>query len=279
MKENKKIINQAYGLQHEEIHFFRENGFVKLKNVFPAEVLNYYGQIITEKVIELNTMHLPMDERDTYQKAFLQVMNIWRESDTVKEFVIGKRLARIAAELIGTEGVRLYHDQALYKEPSGGITPWHADQYYWPLQTEKTITVWIPLQKTPLEMGPVAFAAKSHQFSLGRDLPISNESEITLQKALKEKNFDHIIEPFELGDVSFHYGWTFHNAAENNTHKPRRVMTIIYMDDKMRLKEPANDNQKNDWESWCPGVEIGELIATEINPVIYSNTNAYHVSD
>ena len=51
------------------------------------------------------------------------------------------------------------------------------------------------------------------------------------------------------------------------------------MDDKMRLKEPANDNQENDWESWCPGVEIGELIATEINPVIYSKTNAYHVSD
>jgi hypothetical protein len=25
------------------------------------------------------------------------------------------------------EGVRLYHDQALFKEAEGGITPWHAD--------------------------------------------------------------------------------------------------------------------------------------------------------
>ena len=41
------------------------------------------------------------------------------------------------------------------------------------------------------------------------------------------------------------------------------------MDDQMRLKEPVNDNQKNDWESWCPGAIIGEVINTEINPILY----------
>ena len=39
----------------------------------------------------------------------------------------------IATELMQTDGARLYHDQALFKEAGGGITPWHADQYYWPL--------------------------------------------------------------------------------------------------------------------------------------------------
>ena len=61
------------------------------------------------------------------------------------------------------EGVRLYHDQALFKEAEGGITPWHADQYYWPLSTSKTITDLIPLQATPLEMGPLEFSAGSQQ--------------------------------------------------------------------------------------------------------------------
>lgn len=200
------MLNQAYGLQNEEIHYFRKNGFVKLKNVFSTEVLNYYGKIITQKVLKLNTMHLPLDKRNTYQKAFLQVMNIWRENGIVKRFVMGKRRARIASELLGTKGVRLYHDQALYKEPFGGITPWNADQYYWPLQTDKTITAWIPLQKTPLEMGSVAFAAKSHKISLGRNLPIIDKSENKLQKVLKKQKFNHVIEPFEVGDVSFHYG-------------------------------------------------------------------------
>lgn len=62
-------------------------------------------------------------------------------------------------ELLGVSRVRLYHDQAFYKEPEGGITPWHADQFYWPLSDDRAITAWVPLQKTPLAMGPIAFAA------------------------------------------------------------------------------------------------------------------------
>ena len=45
-------------------------------------------------------------------------------------------------------------------------------------------------------------------------------------------------------------------------------MTIIYMDADMRLKEPENENQKDDWEKWCPGAEVGEIINTEINPIL-----------
>ena len=47
------------------------------------------------------------------------------------------------------EGVRLYADQALYKKPHGGYTPWHCDAVYWPLATDKAITAWIPLQVCP----------------------------------------------------------------------------------------------------------------------------------
>lgn len=42
--------------------------------------------------------------------------------------------------------MRLYADQALYKEPHGGYTPWHCDAFYWPLASDKAITAWIPLQ-------------------------------------------------------------------------------------------------------------------------------------
>lgn len=40
----------------------------------------------------------------------------------------------------------MYADQALYKEPHGGYTPWHCDAFYWPLATDKALTAWIPLQ-------------------------------------------------------------------------------------------------------------------------------------
>ena len=263
-------INTRYKISDKEKKFFRKNGFIKLKNILTTELLKIYGEEISKKVSEHNTMKIPMSKRNTYQKAFLQVMNLWRESKIVKEFVFGKRLAAIAADLLSVNGVRLYHDQALFKEVSGGYTPWHADQYYWPLEAEKTCTAWIPLQDTPLEMGPLSFAAESQNFEYGRDFKISDEGEEQIQSALNEEQYVSIEEPFELGEVSFHYGWTFHRAGPNYSGISRKAMTIIYMDSEMRLKRPENENQQADWDAWCPGARVGNIIESDLNPVLYS---------
>lgn len=222
-------LDSHYTLTDEQITFFRTHGYIKLKNVLSPETLAYYSEEISRKVIELNTMHLPMEKRNTYQKAFLQIMNLWTQSAIVREFVMSKRLGRIAAELMGVRGVRLYHDQALYKEPSGGITPWHADQFYWPLSNENTCTAWIPLQATPMNMGPLGFAEKSHNMEFGRDLEISDTSEQQLQDTLKREGYALDDTPFDLGEISYHYGWTYHRAGPNTSDKARKVMTIIYL--------------------------------------------------
>jgi ectoine hydroxylase-related dioxygenase (phytanoyl-CoA dioxygenase family) len=210
-----------------------------------------------------------LEERDTYGKAFLQLFNLWLEDERIKALVFSTRLGKIAADLMQVEGVRLYHDQALFKEGGGGITPWHADQYYWPLQTDKTVTAWIPLQETPLDMGPLEFSAASHQIIEGRELAIGDESEVLIQQRLRVTDFKHVIEAFDLGEVSFHSGWVFHRAGANTTNETRKVMTIIYMDRDMRLKNPENKNQAHDWNTWCPGAKIGQIIDSPINPVLY----------
>jgi len=264
-------LKEPFALSSEQIDFFKHNGFIKLKNVFSQEVITYLNETISNEVKRLNTQHLPLQERDTYGKAFLQIMNIWTKSEPVKEIVFGERLAKLATDLLGVSGVRLYHDQALYKEPHGGITPWHADQYYWPLANDSTVTVWIPLQETPLEMGPLEFSSQSYKLTVGRDKEIGDESQQVLKETLASKGFEHVIQPFEVGEVSFHRGWLFHRAGANNTDKMRSVMTIIYMDKDMVLKQPENKNQIVDWETWCPGAEIGKQIDTPINPVLYQN--------
>ncbi len=261
-------LNEAYSLTPAQIEQYRVNGYIKLKHVLSAETLAYYGREISRKVRELNTEHLPLEERDLYHRAFLQIENLWPKSDVVREFVTSQRLGRIAAQLMGTTGVRIYHDQALYKEAGGGITPWHADQYYWPVDTDKTITAWIPLQATPLEMGPLAFCPKSHNVTYGRDLEIGEESEERIGEALKNQGMDE--GGFELGEVSFHAGWTFHRAAPNTTAKPREVMTIIYMDEDMRLTEPVNKYQEVDRATYCPGIAVGEMIHSPMNPLVWS---------
>jgi ectoine hydroxylase-related dioxygenase (phytanoyl-CoA dioxygenase family) len=260
---------KPYKLSQENIDFYQKNRFIKLKQVFDAETLSFYGDKIAAKVAELNTNTEVLDSRDTYGKAFLQIFNLWRTDPDIKDFVFGERLAQIATDLMQTKGVRMYHDQALFKEAHGGITPWHADQYYWPLTTDKTITAWIPLQEVKLEMGPLEFSSGSHVIEEGRELAIGDESEAILTKKLRVTDFKHVIEPFELGEVSFHSGWIFHRAGANNTDQLRKVMTVIYMDRDMILSEPANENQMADWETWCPGAKIGEVIDSPLNPILF----------
>lgn len=266
-------LNEPFSVTAAQIAFYQKNKFIKIKQVLDEQTIEHFNRVVSEKVAELNTVEVPLTERDTYGKAFLQLMNLWREDDEIKKLVFSQRIARIASSLMEVEGVRLYHDQALYKEAGGGITPWHADQYYWPLNSDKTITAWIPLQRTPLEMGPLEFSAGSHVIQEGRELAIGDESEKKMTEKLRVTDFPHIIEPFDVGEVSFHSGWVFHRAGANTTNEMRRVMTIIYMDKNMVLKKPENDNQVNDWNTWCPGAKIGEVIDTPINPVLYQHKN------
>ena len=264
-----KELEAPYEVTKENIEAYQKNRFIKLKQVLSPEAVAFFNTVIDEQVHKMNTVNTDLSQRDTYGKAFLQLFNLWRENEDVKGLVFSKRLGKIAADLMQVEGVRMYHDQALFKEGGGGITPWHADQYYWPLETEKTVTAWIPLQATPLEMGPLEFSSGSHQIVEGRELAIGDESETLIQQRLKVTDFQHIIEPFDLGEVSFHSGWVFHRAGANSTNDVRRVMTIIYTDRDMKLKAPENKNQQNDWDTWCPGAQIGEIINTPMNPVLY----------
>lgn len=261
-------LDAPYSLATEQITHYRDHGYVKLKNVFSAEVLAHYGPEITRLVKELNQQNLPLEQRDTYQRAFLQVPNLWTHSGVAREFIFGKRLARIAAELMGVSGVRMYHDQALYKEPGGGVTPWHADQFYWPVASDHMVTAWVPLLALPHEMGPLAFSPDTHRMNFGRDLAISDESERKLGDVLRDNPLDD--SPFDLGEVSFHSGWLFHRAGANVSNKPREVMTIIYMDEDMRLLESRTRQHRDDHQTWCLGARVGEIIDTRLNPVLWS---------
>ncbi len=266
-----EFLETPYLLAQEHIDFYQKNRFIKLKSVLNPETVAFFNAVISQQVNEMNQEQTALEDRTTYGKAFLQLFNLWVENAVVKELIFSKRIAKIAADLMEVNGVRLYHDQALFKEGGGGITPWHADQYYWPLQTDKTVTAWIPLQATPLEMGPLEFSAGSQVIVEGRELEIGDESETVIQNKLRVTDFKHVIEPFDVGEISFHSGWVFHRAGANVTEEMRKVMTIIYMDKDMLLKNPENKNQIHDWNTWCPGAAIGEIINSPINPILYTN--------
>lgn len=269
--EIKDQLSAPFTLSKAQIRKFREEGFIKLKDVLSSDVLAHYQQEITELTFEHNPAKgVALEDKDLYGKAFIQVGNLWEKSVKAAEFIFSKRLAGIATQLLGTTGVRMYHDQALYKEPAGGFTPWHVDQYYWPMETGKSVTAWIPLQAVPIEMGPLSFGKGSHIRHIARDIEIGAESEKIILHALKEHKIIEVFEAFDLGEVSFHYGWTLHRAGPNITETPRKIQTVIYMDENMRLAEPRNENHRNDWEAFSPSTKVGEVMADPKNPVMYS---------
>jgi ectoine hydroxylase-related dioxygenase (phytanoyl-CoA dioxygenase family) len=275
MKKNSAPeLDTPYALEDDAIRRFREDGFIRLSGVLSPETLAKYAPEINRLVDESNRLkNIPFEQRSLYDQAFIQVHNLWTRSDPARELAFSKRLAGIAGRLMGTRGIRMWHDQALYKESGGGFTPWHVDQQYWPMASSMSITAWIPLQPVPIEMGPLCFGRGSHRKHIGRDLEISAESEQQIREAVKREKIVEVQEPFALGDVSYHLGWTLHRAGPNSTDTPRRVFTIIYMDSEMRLAKPKNKNQQVDWEVWTPSTQIGEIMDDPLNPVLWESDN------
>jgi ectoine hydroxylase-related dioxygenase (phytanoyl-CoA dioxygenase family) len=258
-----KVINR------ENVNEFLKKGHTLIHEVLSAEEISVYRPVIVHAAQRYNTEKRKMAERDTYGKAFLQIMNLWRCDEQVKRFVLSKRLAKIAAVLMGVENVRIYHDQALFKEPGGGPTPWHQDQYYWPIDTNNTITMWMPLIDIDVDMGMLTFASGSFTKGAIFDFEISDESESAFDDYVKQGQFQiSRAKTMNAGDATFHRGFTIHNAPGNNSTKMREVMTIIYVADGARVSPPKHQWQRNDHGKWLMGKPVGELIDSELNPKV-----------
>ena len=92
---------------------------------------------------------------------------------------------------------------------------------------------------------------------------ISDASEKKIDEHLKLSDLPVDSSPFDLGEVSFHYGYTFHRAGPNTTDQTRKIMTIIYMDKDMRLAEPKNQNQE------IPSIAINTLFSSRANLTMF----------
>ena len=262
-------LNDFKVIKPENIDEFSKKGHTLISNVLSAEEINAYRPVIVNAAEKYNTEKRKMEDRDTYGKAFLQIMNLWRCDEGVRQFVLSKRLAKIAADLMGVENVRIYHDQALFKEPGGGPTPWHQDQYYWPIDTNNTITMWMPLTDIDVGMGMLTFASGSFTNGAIFDFEISDESESAFEDYVKKEQFPITrAQIMKAGDATFHRGFTIHNAPGNNSDKMREVMTIIYIADGARVSPPKHQWQKNDHQKWLMGKPVGELIDSELNPKV-----------
>ncbi|MCO5239933.1 MAG: phytanoyl-CoA dioxygenase family protein [Chitinophagaceae bacterium] len=262
-------LDGAKTLDAGTVQSFRQNGHVLIPGVLSREEVTTYRDVINNAAYKYNTETRAMEDRDTYGKAFLQIMNLWEVDKAVEKYTLSKRFAKIAADLLGVERVRIYHDQALYKEAGGGFTPWHQDQYYWPIDTSNTVTMWMPLIDITEEMGMLTFASGTHKKGFVDSVAISDESERLLDAYVKQNGYT-VTRPqtMNAGDATWHYGWTLHCAPGNASDTTREVMTIIYFADGAKVITPKNENQEADRQRWLCGAEPGSPAASALNPLI-----------
>jgi len=262
-------LDNAFDLPAGIVDGFAADGHALVRGLASPEEAAVYHPIIEPAAIDGAWNKHDIKEPGSYDRVFLQSFNLWRVDPRIATFVCSKRFAGVAAALLGVDRVRLYHDQALCKGPNGGRTPWHQDQYYWPLDTDRTITMWMPLIDTPSEVGSMTFASGSHELGDLRGKPIGKESDVELARLVDDRGLrTHTYGAMTAGDATFHAGWTIHSAGRNPSDRLRTVMTVIYFADGARVLPEVTKAQEVDRKAWLGGRPLGALADHRLNPVL-----------
>ena len=267
--ETADLDNVSQLITESTVRDFQRDGHICVRGLTTLEEIESYRPFLQDTAEKGVYEKRPLNERDTYGKAFLQIHNLWQRNEICKKFVYAKRFAHAAATLLDVESVHLYHDQALFKEPNGGYTPWHQDQTYWPLEKGSTVTMWLPLENITDEVGSMYFVSGSHEIGDIQAGIISDDSHAAIQQWIhKNKQPVKTYGGMEVGDVTFHAGFTLHSAGSNDSNSVRPVMTIIYVAAGTRILEPTPE-QEFDLQLWLGGRKPGEKVGSEQNPILY----------
>ena len=170
--------------------------------------------------------------KSTYEQSFVQCMRLWETSNTVREFVCDGRLAGMAAQLLKVPSVRLWQDQALYKESGGRETDPHQDQTFWPIGDAPLVSVWIPFDAVTRSNGAMAYVPESHRAGGLRPVDITHTTEpydILNDPKLAQRTPQWM--EVDAGEMIWHHGYTIHQAAANTSSATRRVFTVVFIAD------------------------------------------------
>lgn len=262
-------LDSEYPITEEQIASFRCDGHIHLPGVCSAEEISAYFDVIVGGARAAFPPQPPEEKRTTYEQAFQQTLNLRLHDPGIRNFVLAPRFAKIAAQLVGAQGMRLYHDQALFKAPGGGFTPWHQDQYYWPLATNGAIGLWMPLRDVPLEMGAIRYVTGSHKAGFLGQHEISDESQRVYDRYIEEQSLPIWSAPLKAGDCLLHSAWTLHGAGANATDQLREAMVIAFYPDGTLVDDLSNANRVEDAKVHLGGKQPGELADSAMNPVVF----------
>jgi hypothetical protein len=219
-------------LAPELVERFGRDGYVVVDGLLDAGELEHYEPLVSNAVARRKRDAPPLPERNPYAQSFHQCINLWENYPDVRPLTFHPRLGRAAAELLAVGAVRLWHDQALYKEAGGRETDPHQDHPYWPIRELDTVTAWIPFRGSSLASGAMGYLPGSHAVGVRTFVNIfTAEDPSVLMDRPEIRAIEPVFVEVPKGSVAFHHGLTVHMAKANTTREARPVHTVIYLAD------------------------------------------------
>ena len=265
-------------LSNEQIGSYQEKGFLIIEDFLSREELEEWRNAITEAIAERNGIKIPgqnilvgMDDginedAEYFSKVFDQLLNLWQTNAKVEKIMKDERLGKMAAELAGVDGIRIWHDQALFKKPWANPTSWHLDTPFWSFSDRKALSIWVALDDATLENGCLYFIPGSFKETSFENKGIGKNMDSIFEVYPQFKNINSVAAKMKAGSCSFHCGLTIHGAGANMTSGCRRAMTCAYMPDGNKFNGQANILP----DEYLKTLSIGDVLNNGVqNPLIY----------
>jgi len=259
-------------LTDTQVTSYRENGFLIIEDFLDKDELDTWRVAVGEAIALREDNRLPEGSYQTLQKAegedvLKQRINLWMDHDGVRALMLDRRLGKMAADLEGVDGIRIWHDQALFKLPWSHPTAWHQDNPKWSFVSNHSITIWIALDDVTIQNGCMFFMPGSHRRRLDDYEAINNNLGGMLNAYPELGRMEPVPVILPAGGCSFHNGLMVHAASANMTPYPRRAITCAYMPDHSRFNGIPNVLPDRILNS----IEVGDLLEDDNqNPLIHT---------
>jgi ectoine hydroxylase-related dioxygenase (phytanoyl-CoA dioxygenase family) len=226
---------------NEQIERYRKDGFVVIENFLTSEELAEWRSAVEEAVEERDGVKIPgtnvktggddgiNKDSDYYGAVFDQLINLWQTNNRVRKLMMSPELGRAASLLSGARGIRIWHDQALFKRPWANPTTLHLDVPYWSFSAPDAISLWVALDDATLNNGCLYFLPGTHKKTGYRDIGITKNMKAIFTVYPELAWVEAVAVPMRAGSASFHSGLCIHGAGPNMTPRSRRAMTCAYM--------------------------------------------------
>ena len=255
-----------------QIQSYRNDGFVVIDGWLTHDELeqwrNAYDEAVGERTTRLPGREGPPPKTGKiFDNIFLQRVNLWQTNKRICSLLHTERIGKHAATLAGVDAIRVYHDQALIKEPWANATPWHMDGAYWSFHSRDAITIWIALDDVTVQNGCLYFLPGTFQQAEFTDIPLGSNMKGMFESCPQWAEINPVPAVMKAGSCSFHNGLTPHAAGPNMTTGRRRALACVFMPDGATFNGRKNVLS----EEQAANFQVGDALNDgSINPLIFS---------